>query len=596
MNMNTSLIKSEFHDIMNIEQIADEVQLFPNIHLKKNDIHLASTQTNQTNIKNKNIIENIKSNTNSLSTLPKLSSSTYSPKKRNHNKNSYVNQKSQHSVELSINSLQIQDFIPFNKSKDCNTSSKNISLSDSYTTDIPLQQLRSYLATSNKYTSLSVIIYDGWTQKDTPEYVALRKKFQHQWGPMAYIFNQLEKLLIKFQIKMAIIDGNKVYELSQLNLTSFSKEELVSCIANSQQLKHLIMRPPHQSVEELLNSSVIKIQALARQFLAKQRVKKITSKYLCIIRIQANFRRRKYRRNLEELTKNNRNSLDYDWDKLFKRLQLWWKVVNNPTNSIYSSNISSEDIESMKPMISSFKRLLIYIPSISSPEYQRLEMNNFQVLENVAITCIHELRDPDIEIIYVSPIRFTLSELEYIDKMLIILGISILPKRLHIITPELIDKLPIHLTLAQVLYCSSIALHKIKTFIKRIPNAMIIPTSPSWAEKRLSIFFNIPSLSSEPSYSVTLHSRSFIKNQLMNLSANIPIGVHDIYTCNDLYESLAKLISTNLGINRWIIKFNYDYNGDSFAIFDMKLFSITNALRREQMKILEESNGNLIGW
>ena len=54
----------------------------------------------------------------------------------------------------------------------------------------------------------------------------------------------------------------------------------------------------------------------------------------------------------------------------------------------------------------------------------------------------------------------------YYDRFLEILGINTLPKRLHFIQPELIKRLPQHLPLGQVLWCSAAAMRKIRQHIK----------------------------------------------------------------------------------------------------------------------------------
>ena len=71
-------------------------------------------------------------------------------------------------------------------------------------------------------------------------------------------------------------------------------------------------------------------------------------------------------------------------------------------------------------------------------------------------------------------------------------------KRLHFIVPELINRLPSHMPMSQVLWCSTSALRKVKMFIRRFPNAFIVPTAMTWVERRLSNLFNVPMLSPDP--------------------------------------------------------------------------------------------------
>ena len=71
-------------------------------------------------------------------------------------------------------------------------------------------------------------------------------------------------------------------------------------------------------------------------------------------------------------------------------------------------------------------------------------------------------------------------------------------KRLHFVVPELLQRLPAHMPLAQVLWYSTAALRKVKGFIRRIPHCVIVPTALTWAERRLSNLFNAPMLAPDP--------------------------------------------------------------------------------------------------
>jgi IQ domain-containing protein H len=479
--------------------------------------------------------------------------------------------------------------------------------------DKVMNELRNYILIMNQYSLHNFIIYRGKTLRETPEFVALKEAFAYSWGSMSYIIEQLEEFIAKHNIKMAVIDGLQVYKLCQLNLPHYDRNELLSCIANAEQIKPQLAAALTDAGINQLDIIVVKIQSLIRRFLAKQRYLHLRARLISIIKIQNHYRRRRYRLMMMKLAKSNKVVLDDKYCESNERLRLWWKEVpdyadmpsigeENPTidiglmDSIISTATSKEGISSMSPMTPSRKRLIIVIPSISSPEYIRLSLEDHQVTQNMHISCLYQLVDPDVHMLYVSPVKLTLADISYHEKLLEILGIPTIPKRLHFIVPELLDRLPAHISLAQTLLCSTDALTKIKFFINRIPNAMIIPTHISWADKRLGDYFNIPSLSPEPLVGVTMQSKSFIKKHFMEASVNIPVGAHDIFSEDDLIVALSRLISTNLDIRRWVLKLNYDHNNESVAYIDVEKLSVINGLRKEQAKILAESKNNLLSW
>ena len=68
----------------------------------------------------------------------------------------------------------------------------------------------------------------------------------------------------------------------------------------------------------------------------------------------------------------------------------------------------------------------------------------------------------------------------------------------------------------------------------------------------------------------------------MEASMSIPIGSHDIYSIDDLYIAFSRLIASNIGVCRWIIKLNYDWNNESYVVVDVNKFTLIAELRSEQ--------------
>jgi hypothetical protein len=107
------------------------------------------------------------------------------------------------------------------------------------------------------------------------------------------------------------------------------------------------------------------------------------------------------------------------------------------------------------------------------------------------------LKDPNVDIIYISPFTLTNDVLGYYHKILEIGEIENASSRFHIITPENYSKFPTHFSLTQCLLYSPKAVKRIKNLIKGI-QAYIVPGMASTDDIKLSIMLAVPILCGEP--------------------------------------------------------------------------------------------------
>ena len=479
--------------------------------------------------------------------------------------------------------------------------------------DAIVDELRNYTTLMDKFSLHNFVIYQGETLKNTPEFQSFRRQYTHEWGAVSYLVAKLEKLLDEFHVKLAIINGPALYELASLNLPVISKEEILKCISNIDQIKpQLKSSVTNADGDEELTSeqqfrAVVKVQSLMRKFLCARRVRKIKLRLLGCIRIQAHLRKVVYRKFGLDRLKNAKAEQDAVWKASQDRLADRWRDFEEcltdsgtrgmpPGKSVSFGAPGDSKSKGGGSVDRDNRRLIIHIPSISADEYTRLNMEGYTALQNARISALYQLIDPDVHLIYVTPVAIGAAEQAYHDKFLAMLGISTLPKRLHFIYPEMIQQLPQHLSLAQVLWCSSSALRKIKMQVMKIKSATIVSGSVSWLDKRLGNLLKVPVLSSEPVVSESVKSRSYAKKIFMECSVNIPIGAHDIFTPEDLFIALSRLIASNLDINRWLIRLNFDYNGESTLLLDVKKLDVVHVLRSEQTTLFEQNHGNTGAW
>jgi hypothetical protein len=86
-----------------------------------------------------------------------------------------------------------------------------------------------------------------------------------------------------------------------------------------------------------------------------------------------------------------------------------------------------------------------------------------------------------------------------------------------------------------------------------------------------------------------------MKSIFMESSVNILIGSHDIYNEVDLYVALSRLIASNIGVGRWLIRLNSDWNNESCMFFDVNKWPLVVDLRSEQNQLIREK-GHAAMW
>lgn len=98
-------------------------------------------------------------------------------------------------------------------------------------------------------------------------------------------------------------------------------------------------------------------------------------------------------------------------------------------------------------MIKQIKRIEIHINSMSIEEIKRISMEKFLQRENSQLSRIFAVKDPNVDIIYVSPFQMTPDVMGYYMKILEIGSIDASSNRVQFVVPENIDRFPSHFSL-----------------------------------------------------------------------------------------------------------------------------------------------------
>lgn len=188
-----------------------------------------------------------------------------------------------------------------------------------------------------------------------------------------------------------------------------------------------------------------------------------------------------------------------------------------------------EEFKARWPEIKRRRRVEVHINSTSVAELKRISMEKFLQRENAQISRLFAVRDPNVDVVYVSPFSLTADVTGYYMKILEIGEIESPQSRATIVVPENTHRFPHHFSLAQVLLYSPKTLRRIRSLVKG-RQAYIVPgASPSAEDVKVSMALQLPLLCGEPSKQALYSSKSGAKKVFALADVPTPISAVDIY-------------------------------------------------------------------
>ena len=331
--------------------------------------------------------------------------------------------------------------------------------------DVAISELRTYTSLMDQYSLHNFMIWNGRTLKSTPEFQSFQRTYANDWSYIVSVIAQLEKLMTENSIKLAIISGVKVAEYASLNLPSLQNYQILDCVANVDQIRSEVASFDGNANQHII-AATIKIQSLARKWYAMYKYRDMKRRLAAVTLLQSIVRRFVMRCQANSLIKTLQSEIDEVWE----------------------ANKKSISAALKESVTKNAKKLVIYIPSISAAEFYRMQLTNMSALQNASMSCLYQLVDPNVSMIYITPRALTPTDMAYVEKFLSLMNISILPNRLKFIVPELSKKLPDTTPVAQALWYSSSSLNKLRGVISHYVASYIIPSCAGWPEKRISHF------------------------------------------------------------------------------------------------------------
>lgn len=421
-----------------------------------------------------------------------------------------------------------------------------------------VDRIRGYLDFIDEYGLHYFVIWHGRVVRDTPEYASMMDTYKASWSLVSRCINILEIWMTVNSVPLAIINGKKLGILATFDLERVDEVGLCHCIVNLEQirpyLRHLKLVWNTCPAAQLAASM---IQAAARGFLDRLSFFSLRTRHQMALILQRYTRGALCRARTDILLIQYRSEKEFKWQALQKRLKEEWR--------------SGRDQE----------RVIIYLRSSTRADELRIGDNN-------GMLCW--LADPKIHVICVSRSLPSEELLKYYQQITEKMGIPDVHTRCRWMMPENVMVFPTIFSLISLLLYSPSSLKRIICAIKERP-AFIVACETSWQIKTLAVALGIPTLSAEPTEMSLLRTQSGMKHVFATADITTPLGAHDIYDEDDLLVSLAKLIASNLDIQRWYIKLNPLRGNLGLAIIESATIGCIEALKKEKAQ-LRGANGD----
>ncbi|XP_026878153.2 IQ motif-containing protein H [Electrophorus electricus] len=230
------------------------------------------------------------------------------------------------------------------------------------------------------------------------------------------------------------------------------------------------------------------------------------------------------------------------------------------------------------------RRTIIHMPSLGYSQQQRHSLRAFDILQNTQMGRLCDIRDENVEVIYVCPVLLGEDLLHYYTQLLGLQGSvqsgeptappTSSARRFTILTPEAHQHFPNHrMCVSTLLMYSPRTLRRIRALILG-RRAYLVGGVPHTDDLAVADELDVPLLGPEPAVAQLYGTKSGARRIFSSAGVTVPPGHGDIYTLQQLYECLAQLMTAHLEVQRWLFKLDGEFGTRGTAYCDVCHVSI----------------------
>ncbi|XP_075946032.1 IQ motif-containing protein H [Anarhichas minor] len=404
----------------------------------------------------------------------------------------------------------------------------------------------------------------GRTNPMATDFCHFKQSFSLCWSSVVDALEALEKLLRDFAVPLAKVSGERLVELSHVWESGWLKAPpvtgLLSVLENTEEVSGLVLCPGQRyKGEGGTEAAAIHIQSCWRRYLARTAYLRHCQRKWAVETIAVSWLMHTQKRHVRTALQARRFRQLENFRSRAQHLAANWKHIQ------------------------SSKRTIIHIPSLGYSRSQRMKLRGYDILQNIQISRLCDIRDENVQVIYVCPRHLGEDLLHYYTSLLKCDGASneddtrptaasssssSSVRRFIILTPEAVDYFPTrNMCLSTLLKYSPRALKRIKHLIQG-KQAYIVGWVAHVDDLAVADELGVPILAPEPAVAQLYSTKSGGKRIFAEAEVDVPPGQGDIYTLNQLHETLARLMTQNIDVHRWLFKMDSEHGGRGTAFCD----------------------------
>ncbi|XP_028286912.1 IQ motif-containing protein H isoform X2 [Parambassis ranga] len=408
-------------------------------------------------------------------------------------------------------------------------------------------------------------IINGQISPMATDFCHFKQRFS--WRSVVDPLEALTKLLRDFAVPVAKVSGERLVELSHGWDNGWTKAPsamaLISVLENREEVSGLVLRPGQRyKGEGGVEAAAIHIQSCWRRYLA-------WTAYMCHCR-------RKWAARI----------ITISWSMYTQRLSVRKALQARRFSQLENYRSRAQHLAANWKHIQSSKRTIIHIPSLGYSQSQRLSLRGFDILQTIQISRLCDVRDKNVEVIYICPQHLEDDILHYYTSLLkcdgdtdgadITQALSSCMRRFIILIPEAVEYFPTHnLCLSTLLKYSPRTLKRIRNLIQG-KQAYIVGGVAHVDDLAVADELGVPILGSEPAIAQLYGTKSGGRRIFVGAEVDVPPGSGDIYSLNQFHETLAELMTQNISVRRWLFKMDTEHGGRGTAYCDICHLSCYN--------------------
>ncbi|XP_040893854.1 IQ motif-containing protein H [Toxotes jaculatrix] len=400
------------------------------------------------------------------------------------------------------------------------------------------------------------------------DFCHFKQSFSLCWSSVVHALEALEKLLRDFAVPLAKVNGERLVEFAHGWDNGWDKAPpvmgLLSLLENWEEVLGVVLNPGQRyKGEGGIEAAAIRIQSCWRRYIARTAYLRHCQRKWAAGTIAISWLMHTQMRRVRKALQARRFRQLENYRSRAQHLAANWKHIQ------------------------SSKRTIIHIPSLGYSQSQRQNLRGFDILQNIQINRLCDIRDENVEVIYVCPRHLGEDILHYYTSLLNCDGAtdgadtgttkaSSCFRRFIILTPEAVDYFSTrNMCLSTLLKYSPRTLKRIRNLIQG-KQAYIVGGVSHVDDLAVADELGVPVLGPEPAIAQLYSTKSGGRRIFTRAEVDVPPGQGDIYSLNQLHETLAELMTQNFDVQRWLFKIDSEHGGRGTAYCDICHLSCYN--------------------